>query len=57
MMIATTNEARLAATARAVVETTEALRLAQYSSLNEMPGLVFGLITLAYIVSSLASLL
>ena len=56
-MIATTNEARLAATARAVVETSDALRLAQYSSLNEMPGLVFGVITLAYIVSALASLL
>ncbi|MFZ0888583.1 MAG: hypothetical protein WA005_09040 [Candidatus Binataceae bacterium] len=52
-----TNEARLATTARAEAETSDALRLAQYSLLNEMPGLVFGLITLTYIVSALASLL
>ena len=56
-MLAMTNEARLAATAMLEAETSDALRMAQYSLLNEMPGLVFGLITLAYIVSSLASLL
>lgn len=56
-MVAMTNEARLAATAMAEAETSDAQRLAQYSLLNEMPGLVFGVVTLAYIVGSLASLL
>ena len=56
-MAAMTNEARFAATTMAEAGTSDALRFAQYSFLNEMPGVVFGLITLAYIVSSLASLL
>lgn len=32
------------------------MRLAQYSMLNELPGVVFGLITVAYIFGSLLSL-
>jgi hypothetical protein len=31
-------------------------RLAQYNMLNEIPGAIFGIITVAYIVGSLLSL-
>ena len=57
-MNATTNEARLAGlvASETVASTDEYQRLAQYSWLNEVPGVVFGLITLAYIVSSLLAL-
>jgi len=57
-MNATTNEARLAGLVGGTetVASTEYQRLAQYSWLNEVPGVVFGLITLIYIVSSLLSL-
>jgi hypothetical protein len=34
----------------------EAMRFAQYTLLDEIPGLIFGLMTVAYIVSSLWSL-
>jgi len=34
----------------------EATRFAQYALLDEIPGLIFGLMTVAYIVSSLCSL-
>jgi hypothetical protein len=56
-MNATTNEARLEGFA--VVErqaSTDAVRLAQYAWLNELPGVVFGLITIVYIVTSLLEL-
>jgi hypothetical protein len=57
-MNATTNEARLARIAKANEngEASAGTRLAQNSLLSELPGLVFGLLTLGYIVSSLASL-
>ena len=56
-MNATTNEARLTGiTKRAEIEPTEATRYAQNSLLSELPGLVFGVITLGYIVSSLVAL-
>jgi hypothetical protein len=57
-MNATTNEATLNVVAN-LNETTEATagtRLAQNSLLSELPGVVFGLITLGYIVSSLIAL-
>lgn len=38
------------------LESSEATRLSQYSLLSEMPGLVFGVLTLAWIVTSLAAL-
>ncbi|HVA76584.1 MAG TPA: hypothetical protein VNF27_01745 [Candidatus Binataceae bacterium] len=58
MNATTTNEARLAgyADAAEAAASTDAVRLAQYSWLNELPGLVFGLLTLAYIVTSLLAL-
>jgi hypothetical protein len=34
----------------------EGTRLAQYSMLNEIPGALFGIITVAYIVGSLIAL-
>ncbi|HUY39786.1 MAG TPA: hypothetical protein VMV13_13200 [Candidatus Binataceae bacterium] len=58
MNATTTNEARLAGYAEVAeaAASTDAVRLAQYSWLNEVPGLVFGLLTLAYIVTSLLAL-
>ncbi|MGO9454129.1 MAG: hypothetical protein ACLQDV_24230 [Candidatus Binataceae bacterium] len=38
------------------LESSEATRIAQYSWLSEMPGLVFGVLTLAWIVTSLVAL-
>jgi hypothetical protein len=37
-------------------QVSEATRFAQYSLLDEIPGLIFGLTTVVYIVSSLCSL-
>jgi hypothetical protein len=56
-MNATINEARIAGiTKSAETESSEAIRYAQNSLLSELPGLVFGVITLGYIVSSLLAL-
>ena len=57
-MNATTNAATLNAITsnNEVVEATAGTRLAQNSLLSELPGIVFGLITLGYIVSSLVAL-
>ncbi|HUA36294.1 MAG TPA: hypothetical protein VMA09_21985 [Candidatus Binataceae bacterium] len=57
-MNATTNEARLAGlnqTATLVAES-ESARLVNYNVLNELPVAIFGIITIAYIVSSLLAL-
>jgi hypothetical protein len=57
MNATTTNEARLAGFAAAeYAASTDYLRIAQYRWLNELPGLVFGLITIFYLVSSLLAL-
>jgi hypothetical protein len=37
-------------------QVSETTRIAQYTLLDEIPGLIFGLMTLVYIVSSLCSL-
>ena len=37
-------------------EVSQATQFAQYTLLDEVPGLIFGLMTVAYIVSSLWSL-
>jgi len=56
-MNATTNEARLEGIAAVERQaSTDAVRLAQYAWLNELPGVVFGLITIVYIVTSLLAL-
>ena len=56
-MNATINEARLAGFTKTIeTETTETSWHAQNSLLTELPGLVFGVITLGYIVSSLLAL-
>ncbi len=57
-MASTTNE-QLVITTPAAVEQTEVcegLRIARYRALEELPGLVFGVMTVAYIVVSLAKL-
>ncbi len=57
-MNATTNEAGIAVLANTneATESTAGTRLAQNSLLSELPGVVFGVITLGYIVSSLLAL-
>ncbi len=57
-MNATTNEATLTAitTRNEAAEATAGTRLAQNSLLSELPGIVFGLITLGYVISSLVAL-
>jgi hypothetical protein len=37
-------------------QVSETTRIAQYTLLDEIPGLIFGLMTIVYIVSSLCSL-
>lgn len=56
-MNASTTEARLAGIA-AINEApiSEEIRFAQYSMLSEIPGAIFGIITVAYIVGSLLAL-
>jgi len=57
-MNATTTEARLAgiASINEAPAISDVTRLAQYNMLNEIPGAIFGVITLAYIVGSLLAL-
>jgi len=55
-MNATTNEVRLAVVPNETTEATAGTRLAQNSLLSELPGIVFGLITLGYVISSLVAL-
>lgn len=56
-MNATTNEARLAGLSQVETQTeTEGTRLANYNMLNELPVAIFGIITVAYIISSLVAL-
>lgn len=57
-MNATTNEARISVLANSneATEATVGTRLAQNSLLSELPGVVFGLITLGYIVGALIAL-
>jgi hypothetical protein len=57
-MNATINEARLAGLNHTETETTESegTRLANYNMLNELPVAIFGIITVAYIISSLVAL-
>jgi hypothetical protein len=57
-MNVTSNEAGITGYAAAVEKAgaSDVIRLAQYGWLNEMPGLVFGLITLAYIAAQLIAL-
>ncbi|HLM79371.1 MAG TPA: hypothetical protein VE957_13760 [Terriglobales bacterium] len=57
-MNAATSQARYSgiASINEAEATSDATRFAQYSMLNEMPGAIFGLITVAYIVGSLLSL-
>ena len=40
-----------------VAEVSEGLRIARNCTLEELPGLVFGVMTVAYIITSLVSLI
>jgi hypothetical protein len=51
-----TNEATIYSYVHNDEQTSEATHLAQYAMLNELPGVVFGFLTLAWIVTSLFSL-
>ena len=57
-MNATINEAGINRIGHAIEATPTSVgtRIAQYDMLNEMPGVIFGVITVAYIVSSLLAL-
>ncbi|HLX03989.1 MAG TPA: hypothetical protein VKR28_00580 [Candidatus Binatus sp.] len=57
-MNATTTQSKFAAItpANEATEVSAATRLAQNSFLSELPGIVFGLITLGYVISSLVAL-
>jgi hypothetical protein len=57
-MNATTNEARIAGITNAneAAAVSDVTRLAQYNMLNEIPGAIFGIITVVYIVASLLAL-
>jgi hypothetical protein len=56
-MNASTTEARLAGIASInQADVSDGTRLAQYNMLNEIPGAIFGVITVAYIFASLLTL-
>jgi hypothetical protein len=51
-----TNEATISGYIQNDEQTSEATHLAQYAMLNELPGLVFGFLTIVWIVTSLFGL-
>ncbi|MGO9451717.1 MAG: hypothetical protein ACLQDV_11850 [Candidatus Binataceae bacterium] len=57
-MASTINEQVVISAAATVEETrvSKGLRIARYCALEELPGLVFGVMTVAYIVLSLVAL-
>lgn len=55
-MNARINEATISGLTRKNEQTSEAINRAQYAMLNELPGIVFGLLSIAWIVTSLMSL-
>ena len=57
-MNASTTEARFAGITaiNEAAEVSDATRLPQYNMLNEIPGAIFGVITVAYIFASLLTL-
>lgn len=55
-MDARIKQAAISGLSRNDEETSEAINRARYAMLNELPGLVFGLLTIAWIATSLISL-
>ena len=55
-MNAQINEATISGFTTSGEQTSEAMHRAQYAMLNELPGIVFGVLTLAWIVTSLLGL-
>ena len=57
-MFSTLNETQAVDTAQTVelTEMSDGIRFARYRALEELPGLIFGLMTVVYIVLSLARL-
>ncbi|HLX37223.1 MAG TPA: hypothetical protein VKR29_05455 [Candidatus Binataceae bacterium] len=55
-MNARINEATLAEFTRNDEQTSAAINRPRYAMLNELPGLVFGILTIAWIAASLISL-
>jgi hypothetical protein len=57
-MNATTTEPRLTgiASINQAASVSDVTRLAQYNMLNEIPGAIFGIITVVYLVGSLLAL-
>jgi len=50
------NEATISGLTRSDELTSDAINRAQYAMLNELPGVIFGFMTLAWIVTSLLHL-
>ena len=55
-MNARTNEATLSGLTRNDEQNSDVINRARYAMLNELPGLVFGILTIARIAASLISL-
>jgi hypothetical protein len=57
-MFSTLNETQAVDTAQTVelTEMSDGIRFARYRTLEELPGLVFGLMTVVYVVTSFAGL-
>ncbi len=55
-MNARINEATIPGLIENDTQSTEATQMAQYAMLNELPGVVFGFLTLAWIITSLFGL-
>ena len=52
-MNAQINEATISGLTRNDEQTSDAINQARYAMLNELPGIVFGVLTIAWIVTSL----
>jgi hypothetical protein len=55
-MNARINEATLSGLSRSDELTSEAINRARYAMLNELPGIVFGVLSIAWIITSLMRL-
>lgn len=57
-MASTLNDARAISTPATIEQTeiSDGMRIARYCALDELPGLIFGIVTVVYIILSLTGL-
>ena len=57
-MASTLNDARAISTPATIQQTevSDGMRIARYCALDELPGLIFGIVTVVYIILSLTGL-